>query len=139
MASTIPFKLITPRRVVFEGAASLVIAVTTEGEEGILPSHAPFLAALKPGILRANVAGDGGETRLEVATGEGFMQALPDRLTVLVDEALHFDDIDVARAREELASATERQRSAGGDRAAFAREQSAIDFANAKLRLTGHH
>ena len=27
MASTIPFKLITPRRVVFEGAASLVIAV----------------------------------------------------------------------------------------------------------------
>jgi F-type H+-transporting ATPase subunit epsilon len=139
MASSIPFKLITPRRVVFEGDASLVIAVTTEGEEGILPSHAPFLAALKPGILRANVAGDGGETRLEVATGEGFMQALPDRLTVLVDEALHFDDIDVARAREELASATERQRSAGGDRAAFAREQSAIDFANAKLRLTGHH
>jgi F-type H+-transporting ATPase subunit epsilon len=139
MASTIPFKLITPRRVVFEGAASLVIAVTTEGEEGILPSHAPFLAALKPGILRANVAGDGGETRLEVATGEGFMQALPDRVTVLVDEALHFDDIDVARAREELASATERQRSEGSDRAAFAREQSAIDFANAKLRLTGHH
>jgi F-type H+-transporting ATPase subunit epsilon len=88
MASTIPFKLITPRRVVFEGAASLVIAVTTEGEEGILPSHAPFLAALKPGILRANVAGDGGETRLEVATGEGFMQALPDRLTVLVDEVV---------------------------------------------------
>ncbi|HEY1682358.1 MAG TPA: ATP synthase F1 subunit epsilon [Candidatus Tumulicola sp.] len=139
MASSIPFKLITPRRVVFEGDASLVIAVTTEGEEGILPSHAPFLAALKPGILRANVARDGGETRLEVATGEGFMQALPDRVTVLVDEALHFDDIDVARAREELASATERQRSAGGDRAAFAREQSAIDFANAKLRLTGHH
>ena len=139
MASSIPFKLITPRRVVFEGDASLVIAVTTEGEEGILPSHAPFLAALKPGILRANVAGDGGETRLEVATGEGFMQALPDRVTVLVDEALHFDDIDVARAREELASATERQRSSGGDRAAFAREQSAIDFANAKLRLTGHH
>ena len=139
MASTIPFKLITPRRVVFEGAASLVIAVTTEGEEGILPSHAPFLAALKPGILRANVGGDGGETRLEVATGEGFMQALPDRVTVLVDEALHFDDIDVARTREDLASATERQRSAGSDRQAFAREQSAIDFANAKLRLTGHH
>lgn len=139
MASTMPFTLITPTQVVFTGDAELVIAVTTEGEEGILPSHAPFLAALKPGILRANVVGDGAESRLEVATGEGFMQALPDRVTVLVDEALHFDDIDVARAREELASATERQRSTGADRAAFAREQSAIDFANAKLRLTGHH
>jgi F-type H+-transporting ATPase subunit epsilon len=139
MASTVPFKLITPRRVVFEGDASLVIAVTTEGEEGILPHHAPFLAALKPGVLRANVEGGSGETRLEVATGEGFMQALPDRVTVLVDEALRFDDIDVARSREELAEATERQRAAGADRQAFAREQSAIDFANAKLRLTGHH
>ncbi|HEY3676261.1 MAG TPA: ATP synthase F1 subunit epsilon [Candidatus Tumulicola sp.] len=138
MASMVPFKLITPRRVVFEGDASLVIAVTTEGEEGILAHHAPFLAALKPGVLRANV-GDGGETRLEVATSEGFMQALPDRVTVLVDEALRFDDIDVARAREELAEATERQRAAGADRQAFAREQSSIDFANAKLRLTGHH
>jgi F-type H+-transporting ATPase subunit epsilon len=139
MASTVPFKLITPRHVVFEGDASLVIAVTTEGEEGILPHHAPFLAALKPGVLRANVGGEGGETRLEVATGEGFMQALPDRVTVLVDEALRFDDIDVARSREELAEATERQRAAGTDRQLFAREQSAIDFATAKLRLTGHH
>ena len=48
MANTIPFKLITPLRVAFEGDAELVIAVTTEGEEGILPQHAPFLAALKP-------------------------------------------------------------------------------------------
>ena len=123
MANTIPFKLITPTQVAFEGEAELVIAVTTEGEEGILPSHAPFLAALKPGVLRANVRKDGQTERLELATGEGFMQALPDRLTVLVDEALSFDDIDVAKTREELAVAT---------------DPVAIDFANAKLRLTGH-
>jgi F0F1-type ATP synthase epsilon subunit len=55
VADGIAFKLVTPARVVFDGDATLVIAVTTEGEEGILPKHAPFLAALKPGILRANV------------------------------------------------------------------------------------
>ena len=124
--------------VTFDGEAELVIAVGTEGEVGILPSHAPFLTALGRACC-GPTSREGGATRLEVATGEGFMQALPDRVTVLVDEALHFDDIDVAQSREELASATERQRSAGGDRVAFAREQSAIDFANAKLRLTGHH
>ena len=123
MANTIPFKLITPTRVAFEGDAELVIAVTTEGEEGILPSHAPFLAALKPGVLRANVHKDGQVERLELATREGFMQALPDRVTILVDEAMAFDDIDVAKTREELAAAT---------------DPVAIDFANAKLRLTGH-
>jgi F-type H+-transporting ATPase subunit epsilon len=123
-ASTIPFKLITPTQLVFEGDAELVIAVTTEGEEGILPQHAPFLAALKPGVLRANVSTGGATTRLELATSEGFIQALPDRVTVLVDEAFRFEDIDIAKTREELAAATER-----GD-------QPAIEFASAKLRLT---
>ena len=136
MASTVPFKLITPTKLVFEGDAELVIATTTEGEEGILPQHAPFLAGLKPGVLRANVVENGAARRMELATGEGFMQALPDRVTVLVDEALTFDDIDVAAAREELAAATERQKSTSGD--AYAREQATIDFASAKLRVTGH-
>ncbi|HEY5340971.1 MAG TPA: ATP synthase F1 subunit epsilon [Candidatus Aquilonibacter sp.] len=118
-----PFTLITPTQVVFAGDAELVIAVTTEGEEGILPSHAPFLAALRPGVLRANVVRDGNTERLELATSEGFMQALPDRLTILVDQALRFEDIDVAAAREELAAAT---------------TPAASEFAAAKLRLTGH-
>jgi F-type H+-transporting ATPase subunit epsilon len=137
--STIPFKLITPKEVVFEGDAELVIAVTTEGEEGILPKHAPFLAALKPGVLRANVVKQGAPERLELATSEGFMQALPDRVTVLVDEALRFDDVDVAKTREELGEALERQKSESIDSPAYARTQAAVDFANAKLRLVGHH
>ncbi|MEO9170623.1 MAG: ATP synthase F1 subunit epsilon [Candidatus Baltobacteraceae bacterium] len=136
MANTVPFALITPTKIVFEGEAELVIATTTEGEEGILPHHAPFLAGLKPGVLRANVVGNSASTRLEVATGEGFMQALPDRVTVLVDQALSFDDIDVAASRDELAAASERQKTATGD--AYSREQAIIDFASAKLRVTGH-
>ena len=125
MASTVAFKLVTPAKVVFDGEAELVIAVTTEGEEGILPKHAPFLGALKPGILRANVVAGGASSRLELATGEGFMQALPDRVTVLVDEALAFAEVDIARARTLLDEATARH------------DQAGIDFANAQLRLTG--
>jgi F-type H+-transporting ATPase subunit epsilon len=135
--ASVPFKLVTPTQIVFEGEAELVIAVTTEGEEGILPRHAPFLAALRPGVLRANVRTDA-VSRLELATREGFMQALPDRVTVLVDEAVGFDDVVVADVREELAAAIERQKGAGDDRELYSREQTAIDFANAKLRLTGH-
>jgi F-type H+-transporting ATPase subunit epsilon len=137
--NTLSFRLVTPTRVVFEGDAELVIAVTTEGEEGILPAHAPFLAALKPGVLRANVTdAQGTSSRLELATSEGFMQALPDRVTVLVDEALRFEEVVVATARAELAAAIERQKTAGATRELFEREQRTIDFANAKLRLTGH-
>jgi F-type H+-transporting ATPase subunit epsilon len=137
MPVTVPFKLITPLRVVFQGDAELIVAVTTEGEEGILAHHAPFLSALKPGVLRANVVENGAARRLELATGEGFMQALPDRVTVLVDDAVAFADVDVAAARAELAQALERQRTAAEPHL-YAREQAVIDFANAKLRLTGH-
>jgi F-type H+-transporting ATPase subunit epsilon len=137
MAKTIPFKLITPTQVAFEGDAELVIAVGTEGEEGILAQHAPFLTALRPGILRANVA-DGDQTRrLEFATSEGFMQALPDRVTVLVDAAFTRDEIDVETARIELEAAIERQKSVAPQTAEYARQQAAIDFAKARLALRG--
>ncbi|HEX5274034.1 MAG TPA: ATP synthase F1 subunit epsilon [Candidatus Rubrimentiphilum sp.] len=121
---TVPFKLVSPAKLIFEGDAELVIAVTTEGEEGILPRHAPFLAALKPGVLRANIVENGATRRLELATGEGFMQALPDRVTVLVDRAVTFEEVDIAQTRAELESAP---------------DSAAAEFARAKLRLTGHH
>ncbi|MBV8245283.1 MAG: ATP synthase F1 subunit epsilon [Candidatus Eremiobacteraeota bacterium] len=139
MASAVAFKLITPTEIVFEGEAELVIATGTEGEEGILAHHAPFLTALRPGVLRANVSGSSGQTsRLELATSEGFMQALPDRVTVIVDQALRFEDVDVVQTRQQLSEALERQAHVAAQSPEFAREQSAIDFANAKLRLTGH-
>jgi F-type H+-transporting ATPase subunit epsilon len=135
MAKAFPFKLITPKAVVFQGDAELVIGVGTEGEEGILASHAPFLTALKPGVLRANVVVDGAPKRLEYATSEGFMQALPERVTVLVDAAVAEHEVDLVAAREELAAATERQKAAAPQTPEFEREQAAIDFANAKIAL----
>jgi F-type H+-transporting ATPase subunit epsilon len=133
---TIPFRLITPVAVAFEGDAELVIAVGTEGEEGILPSHAPFLTALRPGVLRANVSQNGGDaTRIEFATSEGFLQALPDRVVVLVDAALQRDQIDIDAARAERDAAAERQKQSPAQSADYAREQSIIDFADARITL----
>jgi F-type H+-transporting ATPase subunit epsilon len=134
---TIPFRLVTPVAIAFEGDAELVIAVGTEGEEGILPSHAPFLTALRPGILRANVVKDGESKRLEFATSEGFLQALPERVTVLVDAALTREAIDVAAARADLDAATERRARLQPQTIEYAREQTIVDFANARLTLAG--
>jgi len=137
MANAVAFALITPRSIVFEGDAELVIAVGTEGEVGIMPQHAPFLTALRPGVLRANVRDGSGIMRLEIATGEGFLQALPDKITVLTDAAYDAEEVDVAQTREELAAATEEQKSAGGDLVAWKRAQAKIDFATAKLKVVG--
>ena len=137
MAKTFAFKLVTPEQVAYEGDAELVIGVGTEGEEGILASHAPFLTALRPGILRANVVEAGQPKRLEFATSEGFMQALPDRVTVLVDAAVTRERVDVARSRDELNQALERRKTLKPQTVEYEREQAIVDFANAKLSLAG--
>jgi F-type H+-transporting ATPase subunit epsilon len=130
VANAIPFQLITPLSVKFDGQAELVIAVGTEGEVGILPSHAPYLTALRPGVLRANV-------QLELACGEGFLQALPGKVTILADAALSRDEIDIPQAREDLQAAQDEQKSAGSDLPAWRRAQAKIDFANARLAVAG--
>jgi F-type H+-transporting ATPase subunit epsilon len=137
VAKAIPFTLITPTAVAYEGEAELVIVVGTEGEEGILASHAPFLTALRPGILRANVIENGAPKRLELATSEGFMQALPERVTVLVDEALARERIDVAAAKAELGAAEESLKKLLPQSAEYARLRAVADFASAKLSLAG--
>ncbi|HEV3156559.1 MAG TPA: ATP synthase F1 subunit epsilon [Candidatus Baltobacteraceae bacterium] len=135
MANTIPFSLITPTAVVYDGPAEFVIAVGTEGEEGILPSHAPLLTALRPGVLRADIVHDGKTQRVRYATGQGFLQALPDRITILVDLVAAPDDVDPAGTRAELAAAEERQKSLTPQTPEFEREQALVDFATAKLAL----
>ena len=140
MANTVPFTLITPLAVKFDGPAELVIAVGTEGEIGILPSHAPYLTALRPGVLRANVHDESGAPkRLQLACGEGFLQALPGKITILTDAALAPDEVDLEDAHRDLAEAQEEQRTAGGDLTAWRRAQSKIDFANARLTVGGVH
>ena len=137
MATTVPFKLITPVEVKFDGEAELVIAIGTEGETGILPKHAPYLTALRPGVLRANIVDGGQSRRLELATSEGFLQALPDRVTILVDAAYAANEIDIERARRERTEALDRQKAAAGNLESYRREQSIIDFANAQLHIAG--
>jgi F-type H+-transporting ATPase subunit epsilon len=137
VANAVAFTLITPRATVFEGDAELVIVTGTEGEVGILPSHAPFLTALRPGVLRANVRDGSGIMRIELACGEGFLQALPDKITVLTDAAYAADEVDLGASRDELAHARSEQQAAGSDLVAWKRAQSKIDFATAKLKVVG--
>jgi F-type H+-transporting ATPase subunit epsilon len=139
VATTVPFKLITPAAIKFDGQAELVIAVGTEGETGILPHHAPYLTTVRPGVLRANIVEGEQTKRLELATGEGFLQVLPDRITLLVDAAFDGKEVDIDKARRELGEARERQTSAGANAEVWRREQYAIDFATAKLHVAGVH
>ena len=95
-------EVVTPDGAVFQGEAHMLIVPGAAGEIGVLARHAPLVATLKAGSTRVHV---GGNDVLEFATGPGFFQVLQDRAIALVDDAVNANEIDDARAREQLEAA----------------------------------
>src|SRR5438309_12128480 len=89
-----PLRVVSVERSLFEGDVEFVIANGAEGELGVLARHAPLMTILKPGPLRIQETFGGEEQVLFV--GGGFLEVLPDRVTVLADVAEHAEEISIA-------------------------------------------
>jgi F-type H+-transporting ATPase subunit epsilon len=96
--------LVTPDGPAFEGEAEMLIVPGAAGEIGILARHAPLIATLKAGSTRVYLNVDSEDVR-EYATGPGFFKVELDRAIALVDDAVLANEIDDARAREQLETA----------------------------------
>lgn len=126
----VPLRVVSVERSLFEGDVDFVVANGVEGELGILPRHAALMTILKPGALKITQ----GDQEQLLFVGGGFLEVLPDRVTVLADVAEHADEISVERAEEARRRAQERL--AGTLTAAEEIEfQNALAMAEARLRL----
>ena len=114
----------------FEGEADFVLAPGSEGDLGILPHHIALLTPLAPGSVKVR---NDGEEQFFFVSG-GFLEVLPDRVTVLADAAERADDIDEARAQEarRRAASLLEQKLSDTDAAVAA---AALARAEARLRL----
>jgi F-type H+-transporting ATPase subunit epsilon len=127
-----PLRVVSVERSLFEGDVEFIIANGADGELGILARHAPLMTILKPGPLRINETIGGPEQTLFV--GGGFLEVLPDRVTVLADVAEHADEISIAAAEDARRRAQEKL--AGTLSASEEIEfQNALAMAEARLRL----
>lgn len=98
-------KIITPDRVFYEGEAVMVEFNTTEGEIGIYKHHIPMTVIIKPGIL--TITEENGETR-EAALHAGFVEILPDKVTIMAEIIEWPQEIDLDRAETAKERAEER-------------------------------
>ena len=98
-------KIITPDRVFYEGEAVMVEFNTTEGEIGIYKHHIPMTVIIKPGILTITEEND--ETR-EAALHAGFVEILPDKVTIMAEIIEWPQEIDLDRAEAAKERAEER-------------------------------
>jgi F-type H+-transporting ATPase subunit epsilon len=117
-SGTLDVTVVSPARQLYQGEARFVTAPAwdrleggrslyggasqdrlTVGQLGILPRHAPLVAALGSGILRIGL--DGGQVARYAVSG-GFLKVGDDRVTILVDRAVSEDDVNESEARQEL-------------------------------------
>ena len=97
-------EIVTPDRALVTEQVDEVELPGSEGYFGVLPGHAPLLATLQVGELWYRI----GPEKHFLAIAGGFVEVLPDRVTVLAQIAERAQDIDVARAETARKRAEER-------------------------------
>ena len=100
MAETLQFSLVSPERELFSGQVEQVDAPGVEGEFGVLPRHAPFMTTLKPGVVRIYENGK----IMPVFVRGGFADVTPQGFTILAEEAVLLEDVDLAQLDQQIAN-----------------------------------
>jgi F-type H+-transporting ATPase subunit epsilon len=123
-------RLVTPERILFEQAADAVELPAKNGYMEVLYGHAPLLAELGAGDVRMH-GGPQGEQVYNVSWG--FVEVLPDRVTILANDALRPEEINVPRAQEQLDRGHKLWNEAGESEEAYSKALHVIAEAEAKL------
>lgn len=127
---TFQFEILTLQKMFLQETVRFVIAPGQEGVFEILPDHAPFVFALRPGVLRMRLP-DGQDRH--VAIGGGFLCVQKGRTTVLTRSAERPAEIDRARAQRAQQRAEQRLANRAG--IDVPRAQAALQRALARLKV----
>lgn len=96
MADVFKLQIVTPERVFYEGDAVMVELSTTEGDIGVYANHIPMTAVVAPGVLKIHE----GAGIKKAALHAGFIQVLPQEITIMAEIIEWPEEIDVKRAEE---------------------------------------
>jgi len=139
MARTLLCEIVTPERIVYENEVRMAVAMTTTGEIGILPLHAPLVSTLAPGEIRLKFGDDTADWEAFSVSG-GYIQVHEDKVLVLADAAVPVSQIDAERARESRSLIEQRLASlpedAVDERAECVRD---LDWCNIQLKAAEKH
>ncbi len=122
------------RRVYSADDVEILTAPGTEGEMGIYARHAPLITALQDGVMRVRHLSGQDEV---LAIHGGFMEVLPDRVTVLADVAERAEEIDAARAEAARKRAEELMTTRRADTEEYLHAEAALRRAMVRLKIAG--
>ena len=123
-------RLVTPDRILVDKSAEAVELPARNGYLEVLYGHAPLVSVLGPGEVRLH-GGEAGEQVFSI--GRGFVEVLPERVTILADSALRPQEIDTAAAQARLDQGHKLWNEAGDDPEKYAHAQQVIREAESRL------
>lgn len=121
LPTKLTLEIVTPDRAIVNETVDEVQLPGSEGSFGVLPGHTPLLATLQVGEMWYRI----GQEIHYLALAFGFVEVLPDRVTVLAQIAERAQDIDVSRAEAAKKRADER----------LAAQKADIDFERARIAM----
>lgn len=111
MADLFKLTVITPDKKFYEGEALLVEMTTTEGNIGVYKNHIPLTAIIAPGVLTIHEEG----REKKAALMSGFVEILPEQMTIMAEVAEWPEEIDADRAKEARIRAERRMQGEAGE------------------------
>jgi F-type H+-transporting ATPase subunit epsilon len=130
MANTFQLEIVTPSRLLVKDAAEEAQIPGVTGYLGILPGHAPLITEL--GVGEITYKASGAIHTLSVAWG--FMEVLPDKVTILAEAAERPHEIDVERAQKAKDRAEQRLKSNDVE-VDYTRAEDALQRAETRLNV----
>jgi len=123
-------RIVTPDRVLVDTTADAVELPARSGYMEALYGAAPLLAELGAGEVKLH-GGNSADAKFFVAWG--FVEVLPERVTVLAETALRPEEIDTAQAQQQLADAEKDWNEAGDDMHKYSYARQEIRVAEEKI------
>lgn len=108
MPDTLTLRVITPEAIVVDTSARSITFPALDGLMGVLPRHAPMVAALAAGPLTWR-GGDAGDSQDMFVSG-GFAEVRGDTVRLVTEASEPAEEIDVERAERAAERARERLR-----------------------------
>lgn len=105
---TIAFDLVSPEKLLLSVNASVVTVPGTNGYMGVMAGHSPLVSTLRAGMI--DVKAEGADISYFIRGG--FAEINPDKITVLAEEAIPMDELDVAVLEQRIKDAKEEMISA---------------------------
>ena len=104
MAETTQLELVTPARIITQKVVQMVVLPGVEGLFGVLPRHAPLLAALERGIVEVH---EGGKVMDRIMIDGGVAEVSGELVTIMAERAIDLETSDVAALKETANTASE--------------------------------